>query len=288
MTPGTIYDNVKNDDTIQEFFGENAPPPVVIDITNVAEYVLSNKDHAWSWDDFPNIAPPFERFWMEYKNPDTPSEWIMCGFKATELDADEERYESATNKRVGPASGVRWEMVATIFFTNQRLLAVKPPAVFDILAYFLGVAHDGRRIAQDVMSSQAYYDALINDKIPGPTLMIAPFGLALSLMHCKNVIVENHEPPRLSRILEKRGVKPRVRYHTLAIEPMRQVLRREGQSEKTGLKRALHICRGHFKDYSKHGLFGKYKGMYWWESHARGSADEGVVIKDYAVKQPRA
>lgn len=288
MTPGTIYDKVKNDDAVQEFFGKNTPPPVVINVTNVAEYVLSSKDHAWSWEDFPNVAPPFERFWMEYRNPDTPSEWIMCAFKATELEADAERWESATNERTVPAADVRWEMVATIFLTNQRLLAKKPPAALDFLAHFLGVAHDGHMVARDIMSSQWYFDALVADKIPGPNFMIAPFGLALSLMHCKNVTVESHEPPRLSRILEKKGVKPQVRYHTLAIEPMKQVLRREGQSEKTGLKRALHICRGHFKDYSKHGLFGKYKGMYWWESHARGSTDEGTVIKDYAVKQPRA
>ena len=76
-------------------------------------------------------------------------------------------------------------------------------------------------------------------------------------------------------------------FKTLEIEPMKRALKHEGQSETAGLKKALHICRGHFKDYSKHGLFGKYKGLYWWDSHVRGSTEEGVVVKDYAVKPKR-
>ena len=74
-------------------------------------------------------------------------------------------------------------------------------------------------------------------------------------------------------------------FKTLEIEPMKRILRTEGQSEKTGLRQALHICRGHFKDYSKGGgLFGKYKGLYWWESQVRGSVSEGTIVKDYSVK----
>ena len=35
-------------------------------------------------------------------------------------------------------------------------------------------------------------------------------------------------------------------------------------------------------------LFGKLTGRFWWEHHVRGSADDGVVVKDYEVrKDPR-
>ena len=34
--------------------------------------------------------------------------------------------------------------------------------------------------------------------------------------------------------------------------------------------KALHFVRGHFKDYSVKGLFGKYKKVYWWDSQVRG------------------
>ena len=68
---------------------------------------------------------------------------------------------------------------------------------------------------------------------------------------------------------------------------MKKVLREEGKSEETGLKHALHICRGHFKDYRDgKGLFGRYKDIYWWESQVRGNGEHGVVLKDYNVNEP--
>ena len=65
---------------------------------------------------------------------------------------------------------------------------------------------------------------------------------------------------------------------------MKQILRTEGQSQSTGIKQGLHICRGHFKDYTRgRGLFGRFKGLYWWDSQVRGTAEKGIVVKDYRV-----
>lgn len=110
-----------------------------------------------------------------------------------------------------------------------------------------------------------------------------PF-LAISLSHCRNVELTAVDPPeKLSRKQLKRYGVPKVRYHVLEISPMRKVLREEGQSQKHGLQKSLHICRGHFKDYRERGLFGRNKGIYWWDMHVRGSAESGVVVKDYNV-----
>lgn len=80
-------------------------------------------------------------------------------------------------------------------------------------------------------------------------------------------------------------MRPRLTYHVLDITPMRQVLRIEGGEAQNGTKRALHICRGHFANYSQgRGLFGKYHGMYWIDQHVRGSASRGFALKDYRVK----
>jgi hypothetical protein len=39
-----------------------------------------------------------------------------------------------------------------------------------------------------------------------------------------------------------------------------------GAKDPGGLPRALHIMRGHFKDYREgRGLFGKVHGMWWWD-----------------------
>lgn len=112
--------------------------------------------------------------------------------------------------------------------------------------------------------------------------------LAVSFMNCKNVSLVIHEPPpKLSRAHQKRHGKPLVRFHTLDIQPMREILRTEGRAEEVGLKRSLHLCRGHFKDYREGGLFGKHHGLYWWEPHVRGSLSEGIVAKDYRVLAPK-
>lgn len=107
-------------------------------------------------------------------------------------------------------------------------------------------------------------------------------------MHCKNVVMEAVEPDRaLNRERKKHGFKPFLRYHTIDIEPMKKVLRTEGNIEAEGLKRALHICRGHFSTYSEERpLFGRVAGTFWIPSHTRGSIKEGMVISDYNVKVP--
>ena len=81
---------------------------------------------------------------------------------------------------------------------------------------------------------------------------------------------------------------PLSRYYTLNIEPMKKVLREEGKVESHGLKHALSVCRGHFANYTEgKGLFGKYHGQFWIPQHVRGSANQGVVTKDYAVNAPQ-
>jgi hypothetical protein len=112
-----------------------------------------------------------------------------------------------------------------------------------------------------------------------------PAFLAISFMNCKNVTTTIHETDRhLNRERQKHGLKPFLRYHTIDIEPMKRVLRTEGKIESTGLKRALHICRGHFATYSEERpLFGKVAGTFWIPSHVRGTTEEGIVVSDYQV-----
>jgi hypothetical protein len=70
---------------------------------------------------------------------------------------------------------------------------------------------------------------------------------------------------------------------------MKRILKTEGNIESEGLKRALHICRGHFSTYSEEKpLFGRVAGTFWIPAHTRGQIKEGVVISDYKVspKEP--
>jgi len=119
-------------------------------------------------------------------------------------------------------------------------------------------------------------------------LLFCPALLALSFLHCKNVKVARQVPPaKLSRAFQRRHGHPLVRFHTLEITPMKKVLEQHTPGGVTGIKQALHICRGHFKTFTPdRRLFGRHTGTYWWESHVRGSVERGVSLKDYQVNQP--
>ena len=74
----------------------------------------------------------------------------------------------------------------------------------------------------------------------------------------------------------------------LEIGAIKDVLRAEGDAAANGLRKALHICRGHFATYTENNpLFGKLKGTFWKPAHVRGSIEDGIVDKDYRVS-PKA
>jgi hypothetical protein len=107
----------------------------------------------------------------------------------------------------------------------------------------------------------------------------------MSLMHCKNVELKAGAPiaHALQKARASKGKPALYRHYTLLIEPMRKVIAGATPGGHLSAK-ALHICRGHFKDYRDHGLFGRNHGMYWWGMHARGDAAVGKVEKTYDVK----
>jgi hypothetical protein len=120
---------------------------------------------------------------------------------------------------------------------------------------------------------------------------IYPALMAISFLNCKNVVQERVAPQlsrQMKRYLERTGDRPPVTYKVLNIEPMKRVLTREGGIESSGITRALHICRGHFAQYTEaKPLFGRVTGMVWRPAHTRGSVDAGVVDKDYQVDRPK-
>lgn len=108
--------------------------------------------------------------------------------------------------------------------------------------------------------------------------------LGFSLANCSNVKQESTPLPRgqRRRMEREKNELGKVTFKTLKISPMTKRGKREAASRVEEGGSRLHICRGHFKDY-RHGpgLFGKHKGLFWWESHLRGDADLGRVHKDY-------
>lgn len=195
--------------------------------------------------------------------------------------------EAAKEGNANFAQGVAQELAATSWILKAVLVASSPGKIVGpSLALSFQIGEAGNILHKPML--QVYGNHAFNNRslaeglsqTSGP--LIFPALLALSFVNCKNVQVVNHEPaPPSSGTHLKR---PLLRYHVLNIEPMKTVLRRDGGSETAGVKRALHICRGHFANYTERGLFGKYFGRFWVPSHVRGSTSQGYMEKDYAVQ----
>lgn len=125
--------------------------------------------------------------------------------------------------------------------------------------------------------------------------VMAPTLVAFSFAHCKNVSMDEMEPPeRVNKARKRRGHPGLVTYKVLTIDPNKAT---KGGTKRTfveGSERghtALHIVRGHFAWYgSGHPdgrerglLYGKHAGQFWIPAHVRGSSESGVLAKDYAV-----
>jgi len=66
-----FYDVIMQEETIDPFFKEALKDGTVISCDNVARYFFQESDQEfWDMEDFPNIAPPFEQFWLDFNPPD--------------------------------------------------------------------------------------------------------------------------------------------------------------------------------------------------------------------------
>jgi hypothetical protein len=112
---------------------------------------------------------------------------------------------------------------------------------------------------------------------------LRPALLALSLMNCRNVGLEEvaPHPAAVVRRYEKRhGFKP-LRFSKIVLPRPKA-----GQSmgSAVGGTKSLHLVRGHFATYTdENKLFGKHTGTFWREWHVAGDRQKGVVIPSYEV-----
>ena len=270
---------VKDFDRLSHGLGSS----VRIDATNVAEFIYTGGKYEWDWwDDFPGVMPPFESSWIEFSIPR-----VQRGWDGRLADIGWTPPKMGVLVTCDSSSDRTW-----VYMESFGLLPDKSLVQISTLRY--AVTPSGCIDGNDLtFSSFREYETDEGDyRFEGfdvGTIFFTPL-LTLSFLNCKNVVLED-APFKGSRqhrrALERKGIK-QTKFKTLVIEPMKQVLKTEGGIEHNGLKKALHICRGHFATYSDdRPLFGKYSGTYWKPAHVRGNADNGTVYKDYKVKAPK-
>jgi hypothetical protein len=278
----------------------------IIAADSVCEYFYTGTDQElWEIDkDFPNLAPPWGMFWIEARHPSAivsavhgrtewsaqrPSSWGAM-FLAFDLR------DPATPRPFAPPEGARWLLMASPYWEFKAEGAIVP-----LMKCAFAVKDDGTSFSYDEWGPPVFttdatlqrrYARALKDGggqayVESTMSSVDPLLLAISFMHCKNVHLRDVVPPeKLNKRRVERNGTPFVRYHELEIEPMRRVLATEGRSGEVGTKAALHICRGHFRDYRMNGLFGKHKGLFWFDQHVRGSTESGIVAKDYRIAAP--
>lgn len=295
----------------------------IFSIDNVAEYFYAGNDQEiWhEREDFPNVAPPFPVFWMEWKRPSVIVSKVH-GLTKTDGQADvtgvlmrvakvesqneavnllrhwfrnygpiaaEARLESSiqflTRDRSAPP---RWVFHASVFIQDSRLYADGLP-IGPTFEYMNTIDAEGRLTGGPSMLIPIPQEIVDEHGGHHYSGTMFPVFMALSLLHCKNVHTQDHvTPAKLARSIEKKHGVPPVSYKTLAIEPMTRQIVKPKNGGDTGRQMGLHIMRGGFRTYTEERpLFGKHAGTWWWDSFLRGDAKAGVVEKDYQVQAPR-
>ncbi len=257
----------------------------VILADNIAKYLFEDNDQEF-WDiekDFPNIAPPFPFTFIEFKEPS----YIRSGRNVTTLQGRGGKVKSGVLIVASEVDDYkklnkpRWSLS---FFVFAKAARGKHPLLLTSLHLFCD--ENGKAVIGERGIPFVLIPGMEIERAPGSApdyLLFVPL-LTLSFLHCKNVeIVKQDIPEKLNKARLRRGKHPKIQYHILQIHPIKKILETEGGIGEIGLKRALHICRGHFKDFTGRGLFGKLQGIYWWDAHVRGDAKEGVTLKDYRV-----
>jgi hypothetical protein len=286
-------------------------PHLVLD--NVAAYYAAHSRQEWHLgEDIPSWAPPFGAFWAEWNDPATynmgaggpvknggesQAGCLVVAYDVTDDNRDDlddwKRLLGALAGQDGPINlgdrsdddlrrqlaASRWVLFCDAWGSaNVQPICGRP--VWAGLSNALLVAETGKCVFPYDVSVVAPFGS------GGPsTGHLHVLGLGLSFCHCKNVAPE--ELVGTPRPGHRKSKVPALKFYTLNIGRMREVLRTEGRSGEVGLAKALHICRGHFANYGEDKpLFGKYAGRFWVPDHVRGRAEAGEVVKNYSADPP--
>lgn len=274
---------------------------VPFDITNVAQFFYEHDQIEWESGDFHCVAPPFERFWMEFRIPPkmltdggmknctggghchAAAYWVREDAIPNTVRASLLRTMCEETRKKNPDA--RW--VYAVDFLAEDLNGVVRMMPKDVVGG-VAIAADGSLLGKWFASPQGPPDGKVISSIQAGQLL--PMLLALSFINCKNVARVENRPPRAERRRAEREGRPCATYYTLSIDPMRKVLTTEGRAGEVGLSRAMHICRGHFATYvperAPRGWKLEGPTQVWRSQHTKGKPENGVVKKDYSVEAP--
>lgn len=273
----------------KEFFDfskfENVP---VIAADDVAFYVSTLPEGTKFRDVVASMAPPFNGFFIEFQK--VPNKWNLYAWGVL-ISAIEDPKKIIQME--GDDNKPRWILNFETFIEYKKGHPIGP-----IADHQAGLGEDGtwfRHANNEVWwgGGPVEFDEdppvqVVQQIGNNVAQLLFPVLLTISFIHCKNTnLIAMNPSEKLSKKHKKRTGHDLIRYHILDIDPLRKLFEQYKTNKKTDLRNAFHLCRGHFKTFTKDApLFGKYTGTFWWDQQARGSQKAGIVLKDYRVSAP--
>jgi hypothetical protein len=267
---------------------------------NVQSYMAENELNFYTeLPKSPTVVPPFEKIWIEYSFTTNGIKQTV-GFLLSRTKTKEMAINDMPAQFIG--NGSQWIVLARgfkRFYNNSsehpngypiptRISGGDAPVDFYFCLNEMGAIIGG--FAGIVVSFDSdYYKEMLqinsssgnNNASSYELTLLSVVIFSLALMNCKNVYIDDETAPTPKKY-RGQHLKHSVKYHVLKIKPMISYRKTSGLTG-TGPAPSMHIRRGHFKDYRQGGgLFGKFRGVYWWENTviARNSATKLVKAYD--------
>jgi len=263
----------------------------VIAADDVGLYVSAMEEGTEFSDIVASMAPPFDQFFIEFQRVPNQLGLHAWGVHFRAVSNPEDIAEG--HPRKDDDHYPRWVYLIETYLEKRKGEPCGPANL-----HLCGLADDGTWFRHS--DGKLYWEGGFPSMTGEPpkearqewnainAQLIFPALMALSFMHCKNVTLETVAPSeKLSRSYRKRHGRPLVSYGQLRIDPIRKVLEQQRKGVGGSLRKALHLCRAHFKTFTADApLLGHATGTYWWSPQIRGARSAGVVLKDYRVEAP--
>ena len=257
------------------------PQAVAVDVTNVCDWQVETEKQ---WQDMITLMPhrlPFPAMWFEWvievEHEDQTVTSGFVGVLAVETPAEAESKDD--------------------FFDKEKLKDIRITTInfFHDNASQLTMASGGGEFTADFNDFNIYErlqtkGVFTNEKEALPSYCHQALQVlvpSLVFFACRNVEVRRMEPSnKKKKKYDRQGLTAPV-FHV--IEVHKKTVRNVYEGGVSNGSSVMHarVIAGHHKRYTPDApLFGKVSGIWFWESHVRGSIGTPIV-NDYKVYEPR-
>ena len=271
-----------------------------IEASNVARYfdetyVDNNMDAAAWQSDLKCLAPPHGKFFVEWERPNLPGTsrmgvlFVACAPHEAARVACTIFAEAGIRSTLEKIAAFRANVLCKWIYITVDFLEFVPAEGYS--SRLRGPFHVGVTSVAEDGSVLAYWFQIGSGIDREESIHVLAASLvgwtALAMLNCQNIVTDaHHAPEAFQKARRKSGKRPLVSYHTIRVDldkTPRQVAAESLPGD--GSTPRLHRKRGHMKDYrGGKGLFGRYKGVWYWGPTLAGSEEEGVVVSDYEVR----